>query len=296
MKQFYWASLSAPLLFAATPASAAADCQPQFQTASQTVVISGISVSTGAVTSENFGIRIGNDGSGGRCPATLRIVRSNTSPVINPVDYVVQSGGQTLQVLQNESQPGTSASDLAIANLPSGNNGANFPFRISVASGWGMASGSQTDDLLVLLLDQTGAVVDTMMLTITFDVPPAVEVRVVGVTGQNAIASIDLGELNPRETTVSAPFGVRIWSTSPYTVSFLSQNQGSLVHGNLTSKISYRLFMDGQQINVRGAPAAYVPQPTNALGDLHPLNVRVEPFVARAGEYSDRVEVTVTAN
>lgn len=159
-----------------------------------------------------------------------------------------------------------------------------------------MESGNQVDDLIVLLLNESGAVIDTMNLTVSLTVAPSVEVRVVGVTGQSETASINLGVLDPSSVTTSDPFGVRIWSTSAYTVSFKSENDGRLMHTNRSDSIEYQLFMDGRQVNTLGGRAALVPNGTDALGDLHATAVRVEPFLAKAGNYSDRVEVTVTAN
>jgi spore coat protein U-like protein len=87
-----------------------------------------------------------------------------------------------------------------------------------------------------------------------------------------------------------------VWSTSPYTISFVSENEGRLRHASAPNTIDYQLFMDGSEVNVMGLPAGMEPDGTDALGDFHPLQVQVQPFRARAGAYSDRVEVTVTAN
>lgn len=285
------------LVLAAVPIAAQAACAPQFDQAAQTVVVPDLRVNAGATTSETFGIRIKNAASGGgKCGATLRIARSTTAPATILTPYSVVTGGRTLEVLANEMLPGTVASDLAIGQLPQGPNGANFPFRLVVPSGWGLTAGSWTDDLVVILLDENDIEVDRLYLTLSFTIPPAVELRVVGVTGTNAIASINLGNLDPRSVNRSDPFGVRIWSTSPYTVSFRSQNDGGLLHSGASDRIDYRLFMNNVEVSTAGAPAAYRPQGTNALGELHPLSVRVDPFLAPAGDYSDRVEVTVTAN
>jgi hypothetical protein len=297
LKNLHRFAIIGSMFCAPSAALAQADCEPEFVQSSQTVTLSGIDVSAGSSASETFQIRVRNDGApGGKCPATLRVAKLSTSPSPSTITYALQSGGQLLQILSSENQPGTAASDLTIAQLSPGTNGLSIPFRLTVPSGWGLASGSQVEDLIILLLDESGTVVDTMLLSIALTVQPAVEVRVVGVTGQNPIARINLGILDPQAVNISDPFGLRIWSTSPYTVSFRSENEGKLVHESVNASIDYQLLMDQQRVNVSGAAAAFVPRGTDSLGDLHPMGVRVEPFRARAGNYSDRVEVTVTAN
>lgn len=282
---------------AASGASAQSGCKAEFVQSSQTIAISDIAVNAGSSSSETFQIRVRNDGdAGAQCPAVLRIARLSTSPSLGTISYALQSGGRTLQILPSETLPGTAASDLSIPQLPQGTNGLSIPFQLTIPSGWGLASGSQVEDLIISLLDESGTVVDTQLLTISLNVLPAVEVRVVGVTGESAIASINLGILNPQATNVSDPFGVRIWSTSPYTVSFRSANDGKLTHASADSSIDYQLLMDRKPVSVFGAIATYVARGTDSLGNLHPMSVRIEPFRARAGDYSDRVEVTVTAN
>lgn len=297
MKRAYASALIGAATAALAPAAAHAECEPRFLESAQSIVVPELKINAGGQTTETFGIRIRNEGSaGGQCTGTLRFARSNTAPVTLPTAYSILTGGRTLEVLPNENVPGTAGSDYQTTQIPTGPNGANWPFRLVIPTGWGMPVGSWTEDLIVYLLDDTGNVVDQLFLTITFTVPPAVELRIVGVTGQNAIASIDLGELDPLSNNDSAPFGVRIWSTSAYTVSFDSQNEGRLIHANATDAIEYKLYMDGVAVNVAGAAAKHVPHGTDSLGELHPLKVRVEPFRAKAGDYSDRVEVTVTAS
>jgi hypothetical protein len=297
LKKLHILAFISPMLMTATGASAQAGCEPEFVQSSQTVTVSDIAVGASSSSSETFQIRVRNDGTtAAQCQAVLRVARLSTSPSLGTISYSLQSSGQSLEILSSENLPGTAASDLTIPQVPGGTNGRSLPFQLTIPSGWGLAAGSQVEDLIVSLLDENGTVVDTLLLTIALTIPPAVEVRVVGVTGQNTIASINLGVLDPQDTNYSDPFGVRIWSTSPYTISFRSMNDGKLVHKDLNGSIDYQLLMNRQQVSLLGAAAAYVPQGTDSLGDLHPMSVRVEPFRARAGDYSDRVEVTVTAN
>lgn len=291
--------MGALALAAALPVAAQAQtsCVPEFVQAAQTVTLDDIAVSSGGSTSEPFQLRIRNgSGDNGPCAATLRIARSSTSPSSGAIDYFLQARGQLLEILPSESFPGTAASDLDIAQLPGNTNGLALPFRLTVPSDWGLAEGSQIEDLIVFLLDENGVVTDQLRLTIVLNVPPSIELRIVGATGRDVIASVNLGTLDPESVNTSSPFGIRVWSTSPYSVMFSSENNGRLVHTSAPSTIDYRLFMNGSEVNLVGLPAASEPDGTDALGDFHPLQVRVAPFRARAGDYSDRVEVTVSAN
>lgn len=294
MKKAIALALAGPAMCVASAAAAQQTCAPEFVDTSTSVSVPNIIVTAGGVTEESFSFRVRNGGTGGACPASLRIVRSSTSPASSNIAYSIRSGGQTLDILPSETSPPTPGSVLNLSDTQTG-PGDSIQMQLIVPSSWGLAAGSTTEDLIIQMYDQTGDLVDEMQLPVSISIQPAVELRVVGVTGQTAIASISLGELDPQNLNTSDPFGVRIWSTSPYTVSFVSENNGGLMHSSSTDRIEYDLYMNNREVSLAGAPAATVAQGTTALGDLHPLTVRVEPFRAKAGQYSDRVEVTVSA-
>ncbi|NCP25150.1 MAG: hypothetical protein GW854_13535 [Erythrobacter sp.] len=278
-------------------ASAQTTCAPEFVEAAQTVFVQDIVVGRQDLTIEPFQVRIRNGAQeSARCSATIRVARLSISPSINPLRFTLQSQGQALEILPRETAPGSFRSDLRIAQLPTGRNGISLPFQLGIPTGWGAQSGRQIEDLLIQLVDDAGQVLDSLPLTIQIIIPPAAEVRVVGATGTDPVARIDLGDLDPEQLNVSERFGVRVWSTSAYTVRFESENGGALVHSEVRGRIPYELWMNQQRVSVAGAIAAQIPQGTNALGDFHPLQVQVRPFNARAGNYSDRVQVTVTAS
>lgn len=282
----------------ASPAMAQSECEPEFVQVAQTVSLNDIEVGAGNTSVETFEIRVRNVADeNAPCRATLRVAQLSTAPSLGKIGYSLQAQGRVLQILPNEFVPGTAESDLDIPQLPSTQTGLAVPVRLLVPSNWGLKEGAQIDDLIVFLLDQNGSVADELRLTLALNVPPAVEIRTVGATGRDAIASVNLGTLDPNRVTTSNPFGVRVWSTSPYTISFKSENDGQLKHSSALNMIDYELFMDGTEVNVMGLPAGSEPDGTDALGDFHPMEVRVYPFeIAKAGDYSDRVEVTVTAN
>ncbi|WP_379922881.1 hypothetical protein [Erythrobacter sp. R86502] len=282
----------------AVPAAALAqaECQPTFVDAAQTLVVRDIVVGRDDFAIEYFQVGIRNAGTNGACSATLRVARLSTSPTINPTPLKLQSRGQAVAILPSETAPGTPASNLRIAQVSAGPNGFALPFQLEIASGWGTKSGAQTEDLILLLVDNLGQIVDTLPFTIELNIPAAAEVRVVGATGTDRVAQIDLGELDPTATTLSEQFGIRVWSTSAYSVQFESENRGELVHSEQRGRIPYDLRMDSRSVSLVGGVAAQVPRGTDALGDFHPLRLQVPPFSARAGAYADRVRVTVTAS
>ncbi len=272
----------------------AQECVPKFVDSSQTVTVSDIEVGVGEISRQSFQIRVRNDGDGS-CGANVRFARiDGTAPSAN-LQYTLRSGSSVLQVLADEAATATSDSDLFLRGLPSSDSGRAVPFLLTIPSGWGIESGFHSEQLQLSLLDTTGQVADTLLLTINVDVPPSVSIRVVGATGSNSIATINLGNITPRDVSTSDPFGIRVWSTSAYAVTFESENNGSLRHEQALDTIPYELRMDEQQVNLGGGGEFVFPDRTTSLGRVHRLRVQAGPAVGRAGGYGDRVTVTVTA-
>ncbi|MGB3805849.1 MAG: hypothetical protein WA936_01480 [Erythrobacter sp.] len=276
-------------------AAPALACEPTFTQAAQTVTLTATEVSDGARVETSEQIRILNTGSG-ECNAFLRVSRFSASSSDPARNFTLTSGGQEIDVLPSDVSAASSNSDLFVPAIPSGGvDSRSVPLRFSFPVGWGIASGTTTDTLLVQLIDESGNVFDDMFLTVNLTVLPSVEMRIVGATGNDRIARIDLGALNPRGITRSDPFGLRVWSTSPYTVTFASSNAGALVHDLNGDRIAYELRTTGSEVDLSGASPGALGRRTGALGDFHSLEIAVPPFVAQAGEYTDRVVVTVSA-
>lgn len=274
--------------------AAAGECAPRFTQSSQTVTLNATDIGVGAEARENFQIRVQNEGNGA-CSGSLRFARQTTSAGDPTLRYVIVSGGQMVDVLPSEVSVPSTRSDVFVPGLPSGANGRAVPFRLTFPTEWGIASGSRREEILVTLLDDQGNVVDTMLLYFDIHVPPSVDLRIVGATGANSIAEIDLGDLESGRVNVSDPFAVRVWSTSPYSLSFSSEGSGALIHRDGLGRIIYSLRMNGAKVDLTGGTSLSVGRATSALGDAHPLLIEVPPFVANAGDYADRVSVTVTA-
>lgn len=200
-----------------------------------------------------------------------------------------------LEILPNLSTTGSVGDDLFIANIPVNSAGRSVPFRLGFPTEWGLQAGLYSQEFVLSLHDQAGDLLDTMILVVRIDVPPAVALRIVGASGNSSIRRINLGTLDPDAVNRSDPFGLRIWSTSPYRVEFVSENLGKLRHTNGDSEIPYDLLMSGSEVDLEGANVRVFTEHTSSLGDLHPLRVLVEPFFAEAGRYSDRVQVSVSA-
>lgn len=287
-------------MFSAASGAAAQDpgstssCAPEFVDSSVTVSVSGIRVGAGERARENFGVRVRNDGTGD-CAAFLRIARRNSTELTDPVEFTFRSEGRPLEVLRLESTPGSTGSDLLVRGIPGAGRGRNVAFQLGFPTEWGIQSGVFSSEYVMTLHDRTGALLDTLDLSVTVDIPPSVALRIVGATGTGRVRRINLGTLDPAAANRSDPFGLRIWSTSPYRVEFVSENQGSLRHDQGRDTIPYILRMRGRDVDLRSANSREFVRHTEALGDFHPLRIVVEPFFAEAGNYSDRVQVSVTA-
>lgn len=287
------ALLTATLAIWTSPAFAQ-ECVPQFVDSSQTVTVSDVEVGVREVSRQNFQVRVRNDGNGS-CGANIRFARiDGTAPSAN-LQYTLRSGSSVLRVLANEAATATSDSDLFVRGLPNGDSGRTVPFLLTIPSDWGIESGFHSEQLQLTLLDTAGQVADTLLLTININVPPSVSIRIVGATGSNNIATINLGNITPRDVSISDPFGIRVWSTSPYLVTFESENNGSLRHEDGLDTIPYEMRMDRQQVNLGAGGEFVFPERTTSLGRIHRLRVQAGPATGRAGGYGDRVTVTVTA-
>lgn len=270
----------------------AGECRPEFVESTQTVNFPGIEVGAGQFSRETFAVHVRNAGDGD-CSATIRVRRIG-APTPETPRYTLQSGAKVFEILAEGAAP-TAHSDLPVPSAPNDERGASVGFQLTLPTEWGLQSGFYGEQVELALLDPAGAEVDTLTLSLNIDIPRAVALRVVGATGDTAVARIHLGTLSSTAPTSSDPFGVRIWSTSGYRVSVSSENRGQLVHASNLDRLPYELDFDRRKVDLEGAGSFVYPQHTPSLGRLHPLRVLVGPVNARAGDYADRVTVTVTA-
>ncbi|MEE4201597.1 hypothetical protein [Erythrobacter sp.] len=287
--------LGAALIAGAATSAWAATCEPEFVRSAQTISLTASEVGDNIRVEANEQLRVRNT-AGGECNAFLRLARLSTSNPDPARAFVVASGGQLLDILPSDVSAASSSSDLFVPGIPGGGSSSRaIPLRFSFPAQWGIASGASSETLLVQLIDETGGVFDELVLTVNLNVLPTVEMRIVGATGSDRIARIDLGALNPRIVNRSDPFGLRVWSTSPYTVTFASSNAGALAHTVAADRIDYEMRAAGRRVDLSGGSPSAFGRRTDGLGDFHPLEISVPPFVSQAGDYSDRVTVTVSA-
>lgn len=272
----------------------AEDCIPRFLESSKTVSVNDIDIGARNVSRTVFSVPVVNQGDG-NCRAQIRALRVQGSASRTGLEYSIRSGSSVLDVLPNQSAAATSSSDLFIGGIPSGDSGRDVRFTLSVPSGWGLEAGFHSEQIQLSLVDTAGQVVDTLLLTVNVRIPPSVSMRIVGARGAGGAPTINLGVISSSESAASDPFGVRVWSTSPYQVSFESENRGFLRHEGGLDEIPYDLSMGGRSVDLGGIGTFSFPERTSSLGDVHRLRVRAGPAVARAGNYSDRVTVTVSA-
>lgn len=287
--------------FLLMPAVAQA-CPIQFEQTAQSVSLSASQVGPGMEARHNFVIRLRtsdnktteNDGS--QCGVSIRFSQLPTTIPSGQNKAVLTTNGAIVDVLPTEISAPSTASDIPVAGqLGVTQASQGVPFQLVMPTEWGIASGINSDSLLVQLVDTNGNVIDTLTLSINISVLPSVELRLVGATGSDRIARVELGVLDPGRITRSDPFGVQVWSTGAYSVTIVSANAGNLAHATSSDQISYDLSLDGSRVNTAGALPATFGQRTGPLGQLHSVEITIMPFVALAGDYSDRVTVTVNA-
>lgn len=173
-----------------------------------------------------------------------------------------------------------------------GNSELNVEFGFAIDLGWGAKSGTYNQGYIVSLLDeQDNTLIRSSEINLLLDVPPAVRLRFVG-----NVDRLDLGMLSDKRTTVSPPFGIRVFSTSPYEVAVSSENRGALVQQNGRARIPYFMKMAGRQLDLAAASDILTfPNSPGRLGRVLPIVVVVPPDDNRpAGRYSDRITVTVS--
>lgn len=279
-------------LFLGAPAYAA-ECRPEFVDSSTTVNVSHLEIGAGQFSRQNFSIAVRNTDSGD-CSATIQLVRLDGISTINMPAYSLRSGPTTLNIAP---QDATLSPDnqVIVPFAPNTPQGYAVPFEIFMPSEWGLKAGDFSEQLELALLDKGGTKIDSLLLTVNIGVPQAVALRLAGATGNDEIARIHIGAISAAKGARSDPFGVRVWSTSGYRVQLSSDNRGELVQGNNLDRFPYELFFDNQRVNLVGGDGFMFADPTPSVGTVHLLRAEAGPATVRAGDYVDRITVSVTA-
>jgi hypothetical protein len=279
-------------LLTATPAFAD-ECQPEFVGSTATVNVSDVEVGLGEFAQENFTVAVRNAGSGD-CGAIVRLTRVVGISAQSMPPYSLRSGATVFEIAPQDATPANSDA-LIISYTPSNPQGVSVPFEISVPSEWGLQAGNYSEQLELSLRDVNDAVLDSLLLTVNINIPQAVALRIVGAAGSDEIARIHLGTVSATAIARSDPFGVRVWSTSGYRVNFSSENRGDLVHTGNLDRFEYQLFFDNQPVDLAAGEEFNFPSFTPPVGTVHNLRAQAGPATVRAGDYADRLTVSVTA-
>lgn len=286
---------------AAALSSPALACDPVFKSGDQTVDIDAADIAAGSSVTENFEARVADDsapgGGGGACRAVLAVAHAPVVPDLDFPPYVLRApGNNNIEVLPSPSSPGGDTSQVRIDGAPQGPQGEAVPFKVEIKTQWGLTAGTHIEHLVFSLYDENGQLTDTVNIDLRIIVPATISLQLIGaITGGPGSAQVDLGDLSTTTETHSQPFAALILSTSPYTVSIRSDSQGKLVLDGGAATIPYRLYFDGQEVDLAGSNLRSYAQPSLPQGDTRPMEVIVGPVDAPAGHYSDRVTVSATA-
>lgn len=279
----------------AKPGEDGDQCSLQFAEDAVTITILVVDLGPGSSASGEQAIRVLAEGGGANsasCRGALRI--SRLSGAGSFPEYRLTARGQPIAPSISEAI-GDARNQINLSL--SGNNASrSVDLRMSLPTGWGLIAGRHSEQLQLALLDSAGEVADRMTLNVVLEIPKAVDVILVGATGGGQTSSIELGDLSPTEATQSAPFGLRIWSTSAYTYGFTSVNGGSLRHALDMDSIPYQLSIEGRPITLSSGRVEFNnPTSSAARGDLYRLGIQVPARRSIAGRYSDSITVSVSA-
>ena len=282
--------------FFAAPAWAQgpADCTARFAEDSVTITLlaNDLGHDKFAIGDEDIRISSGPDPRENRaCNTIVRISRLSSDQSFP--DYTLTSAGRLVRPSPSEGVGGSSDLDVTV---PASTAGRTLNFQATASTDWGILSGQFVERLQASLIDRSGVVIDRMAVNLVLQVPKTVDVMFVGAMGTGRTSTVNLGELSAAAPTESPPFGVRIWSSSPYSFAFVSENRGQLVHDMGMDQIPYRLVIDGLQQALDGTAAPMNGmQASGSGGDFYPLRLTVPARRSVAGNYADRITVSVTA-
>jgi hypothetical protein len=277
----------------ATLSTPSAACTPEFTTSTESVNIIGAAVGTGNVSTQSVVIGVRNGG-GEACTVFLRVSRLRTAASDLP-PYALTISGRPVTISPDAT---VVTGDSDVPTAVAGDAGTD-PIRVEVRvpTEWGLVAGDYSDQLVLSLLNNNGTIVDQLDLSVRISIPAVTDLRVVGATGGGSgPALIDLGTLSTTGVTQSPPFGIRVWSTSSYSVEFLSTNNGTLLHVNGIDRIPYLFSVDGRDVDLAaGLRPVTFSRHTSSLGDYHFLGILVPPVgAARAGTYYDEIRITIS--
>ncbi len=273
--------------------AANAECLPGFVDGGNSVAVMPTGLDDPQI-SERFQVRLRNDGSSS-CEVRLAIGRDMAASDPAFPTYTLAGPSGAVNAV-DASAARLAASSFVDVIVPPGGEVA-VPFDLRFRLGWGSEAGSYSEALdFFLFRRDSRAEIATQRTMVNLTVPTAARIRFAGASGGRGAARLEMGALSSVTPTVSPPFAIRVLSTSGYQMQLESENAGALRRTNGPERIPYRMTVDNRPLNLAGGgDMISVGRHTSSVGDVHPVSVVVDPDPARhAGEYRDRVTVTVT--
>lgn len=285
-------ALAAFLGLLTLPSLAAAQCNASLEPGPSSISFNGVAIGPGRWSEQAAAVTVRNSGDE-PCSLVLRATRelAGIDPYRPPYSLMGPAG--EIEILPYAETTGTTRSDVAVNVAPQATRTVPLSFKMPTA--WGLRAGFYQDQLRLVLIGENGQEVDSRSVSLRFDIPSTATLRLFGAGVGRGASNIDLGRLSATQETRSNPFALRIWSTAPYAVSFRSDNAGDLVHSNGVDRIPYELRINSVQADLAGGGEYFFASHTGPPGDIHSLMLRVGPVRALAGDYSDRITITVTA-
>ncbi len=280
-------------LAAMVPTTAAAECVPSFASAPTVVEIRPDATFGSGQLIERFSVRLRNDGDS-ICQLRLTVGRDVAGSAGWFPEYVLTGPGGEIASLTPGTSPGGEATSPVV--IPAGRE-VSVPYQVRTKVGWGDHSGDYSTSLLFALSGRdSSSEVANQRTELHLEIPATAAIRFAGAgAGGGGSARLELGELTPNVVNRSPPFAVRVLSTSAYQMQVTSENSGALVRTGGVERLPYRMTIGGHLMSSAGGGSLTRGTHSSATGDLFPVAVTVIPDAEqRAGDYNDRVTVSVT--
>lgn len=242
---------------------------------------------------ESIRLRLNNTGNK-ECVGVIKITRSS-----GPPELVRQQGGKISYTIVDQNDlarviydPLTNFSHPVRLSVR-GKSKVEYNPRFAVPGSQAGRSGRYAATLEAgFYPDGATQATSTARLTVSAHVTPRVQANFVGSTNaQNA--RLDLGEIEPNK---QGRIGLQVRSSSDYSISFRSDHNGMLA-GPGTSRVPYSLTYAGRPIDLgKGKTTEEFIPPDPVRVQTNELRVIIGQFSdARAGNYQDRVTITISA-
>ncbi len=294
MRAYRYLPVGFAALAALFPATAYAACEPSFIDGTNVVNLRPSASFDNQQLVEPFVVRVRNSGDE-VCTIRLGVGRTlaATSSRFPAYTLTGPNGVETVTGISVTADIAGFGNEYIVP----ANGEVSIPYEVRMAIGWGAEAGLYADELVFYLLDaQTGNAIANKKVQLDLDIPQTARIRFAGASGVDGPALIEMGPISTTAPTRSPPFALRVLSTSAYKIDLVSQNNGALRRTGTRDLIPYQLTLGRQAMNLSGVgDSVRVGRHTSSVGDVHPVTIVINPDPEyHAGDYSDRVTVTVT--